>query len=175
MVKLVVGLGNPGKSYVSTRHNVGYRVIEVLEAAAPPGVLLFKPSGFMNTAGASVAETARRKGISPFDLLVVCDDFSLPLGTLRFRLKGSSGGHNGLDSILQTFGTQEVPRLRLGIGPVPDDEDPADFVLARFFRREKASVDKMVQQSAEAVRTACADGLATAMNRFNKKTGVADA
>ena len=168
-IKMVVGLGNPGKSYAPTRHNAGYRVIAALEDNRPAGVLLFKPSGFMNTAGSSVAVTARRKGLPPTDLLVVCDDFSLPLGTLRIRLKGSCGGICGLDSILESLGAGDVPPRRLGIGPVPGEENPADFVLEPFERSEKARVEKMIQQAAEAVRLAAAEGLETAMNRFNKK------
>ena len=99
----------------------------------------------------------------------MCDDFSIPLGSLRIRLKGSSGGHNGLDSILQSLGTLDVPRLRVGIGPVQEGEDPADFVLEVFKSKEKAMVEEMIQKAAEAVRVSVLEGLETAMNRFNQK------
>src|SRR5580765_4263146 len=121
-IKLAVGLGNPGKTYTSTRHNLGYRVIDVLEKEKWDAMDLLKPTGFMNSCGGPVQEEARRNGYSPQDILVICDDFMLPLGSLRLRLSGSSGGHNGLDSILTSLGTPEVPRLRLGIGPVPAQE-----------------------------------------------------
>ena len=131
-IRLAVGLGNPGKAYASTRHNIGYRVIDVLKKEKWDAMDLLKPMEFMNSSGGPVQERTRRNGYTPQDILVICDDFMLPLGSLRLRLGGSSGGHNGLDSILNTFGTQEVPRLRLGIGPVSPQEDPADFVLKTF-------------------------------------------
>src|ERR1700729_235608 len=106
-IRLIVGLGNPGARYDSTRHNVGYRVIDRLaEGERPAGVRLLKPETvFMNESGGPVAAAARKNGIRPEEILVICDDFALPLGQLRIRLKGSSGGHNGLDSILTMLGT----------------------------------------------------------------------
>ena len=169
-IKLVVGLGNPGKSYANTRHNIGYRVVEALQQNGWDELELFKPAGFMNESGVSVAHLARKNGWTAGDVAVVCDDFALPLGALRLRLKGSSGGHNGLDSILQTFQTQDVPRVRIGIGPVPVNQDPADFVLTAFKKAEKPLVDEMVQRAAEAVKVIAKDGFETAMNQFNKKT-----
>ena len=168
-IKLVVGLGNPGKTYIATRHNVGYRVIETLQDEKWDGMDLYKPTGFMNTCGGPVQEEARRDGLMPQDLLVVCDDFMLPLGSLRLRLGGSSGGHNGLDSILQAFGTQDIPRLRVGIGPVPAGQDPADFVLGTFASSEKPLVADMIKLAAEAVKVVADQGFEKAMNQFNKK------
>jgi PTH1 family peptidyl-tRNA hydrolase len=168
-IKLVVGLGNPGKSYASTRHNVGRRVVEYLEKKKPEGVYLLIPEVFMNTSGVPVAQLVRKKGFLPENVLIVSDDFELPLGSLRIRLKGSSGGHNGLQSVLENLGTQNVPRLRLGIGPVPEGEDPADFVLKPFASGEKKRVDEAIQQAAEAVSVATTEGIETAMNRFNKR------
>ncbi len=167
-IKLVVGLGNPGKSYAGTRHNVGRRVVELLEKDKPEGVVLYVPDVFMNTSGVPVAQLMRKKGWLPEQVLVVSDDFELSLGSLRIRLKGSSGGHNGLGSVLENLGTQQVPRLRLGIGPVPSGEDPADFVLKAFASGEKKAVEEAIQTAAEAVRAAVAEGIETAMNRFNK-------
>jgi PTH1 family peptidyl-tRNA hydrolase len=168
-IKLVVGLGNPGRNYSATRHNIGYRVIDALEDEHWDGLEMLKPESFMNTSGGPVAEMARRNGWAPQDILVVCDDFALPLGSLRLRLKGSSGGHNGLDSILNTFATQDVPRLRVGIGPVPPGEDPADFVLTAFKKNEKELVQEMVLRAAEAVKVIAAEGFEAAMNTYNKK------
>ena len=168
-IKLVVGLGNPGKAYVGTRHNIGYRVIDILESEKWDRMDLFKPSGFMNTSGGPVQEQARRNGFAPHEVLVICDDFTLPIGSLRLRVGGSSGGHNGLDSILQAFGTQSIPRLRVGIGPVPPQEDPADFVLKTFRGEEKVLIDEMVGRAAEAVKVIADKGWDTAMNQFNKR------
>lgn len=166
--RLVVGLGNPGRAYAATRHNVGAWVLECLESERPSPIPLFRPTGYMNTSGVSVASEVRRRGLSPGDLVVVCDDFSLPLGRLRLREKGSAGGHNGLASILDCLGTTAVPRLRVGIGPVPRGQDPADFVLKPFLKSERALALTMVQTAAEALRVIAAEGWEAAMNRFNK-------
>ena len=168
-IKLVVGLGNPGRSYAGTRHNVGYRVLDALEAEPEAGVHLFRSPSFMNESGGPVSEQVRRKGLEPQQVLVVCDDFALPLGQLRLRLKGSSGGHNGLESILERLGSQEVPRLRVGIGPVPEGADPKDFVLGPFRASERALLDETIARAVEAVRVSVREGFETAMNRFNKK------
>jgi len=166
-IRLVAGLGNPGAPYAGTRHNVGYRVVDLLKEAPPAGVRLFKPASFMNTSGVPIGELARRNGIAPAELLVVCDDFSLPLGRLRIRREGSAGGHHGLESILEVFATRQVPRLRVGIGPVPEGKDPADFVLENFKSPERKSIETMIEAAAQAVRLAAAEGLEKAMNRFN--------
>jgi peptidyl-tRNA hydrolase, PTH1 family len=174
-IRLIVGLGNPGARYDRTRHNVGYRVIDRLRKGEPlPSVRLLKPETvFMNESGGPVAELARKNGIGPAEILVICDDFSLPLGRLRIRLKGSSGGHNGLNSILTTLGTPAIPRLRVGIGPVPAGEDPADFVLKSFARGEEKAVNAVIEKAAEAARMAVTGGSETAMNTFNQKEGEA--
>jgi PTH1 family peptidyl-tRNA hydrolase len=171
MIRLIVGLGNPGRKYSGTRHNIGRRVEETLREVSPaPKVRFANLDCFMNESGAPVAELSRRNGITPQEILVVSDDFELPLGTLRLRLKGSSGGHNGLKSILEVLGTDDVPRLRVGIGPVPAGEDPADFVLKSFGKGEHAAVDAAVERAAEAVQVILNEGWEPAMNRFNGKT-----
>jgi len=169
--RLLVGLGYPGSRYDPTRHNVGYRVIDRLREGEPlPSVRLLKPdSVFMNESGGPVAELARKNGIQPEEILVICDDFTLPLGQLRLRLKGSSGGHNGLNSILTVLGTQNVPRLRVGIGPVPEGLDPADFVLKPFSRAEQPDVDAVIDKAVEAARMAVTGGSESAMTKFNQK------
>lgn len=170
-IKMVVGLGNPDKKYANTRHNVGYRVIDILKEKPIPGVRFFKPKEYMNSSGVSVAEMARKNGYNPQEILVVCDDFSIPLGQIRIRRDGSSGGHNGLNSIIESLNTEQVPRLRVGIGPVPLLKDPADYVLEPFSRGDedlKASV--LLQAVGEiVVPVAVTEGLDTAMNRFNNK------
>ena len=168
-IKLVVGLGNPGKTYAGTRHNIGRRVVEFLRDEKMEGAALFIPDVFMNTSGVPVAALMRKKGWTPENLLVVSDDFELPLGSLRIRLKGSSGGHNGLKSIFENLGTQDVSRLRMGIGPVPPGNDPADFVLESFASTEKKAVEEAIQNAARAIGVAIDEGIETAMNRFNKR------
>jgi peptidyl-tRNA hydrolase, PTH1 family len=132
---------------------------------------LFTPPAnvYMNECGPVIANVANKKGYSAEELLVICDDFMLPLGQLRFRHRGSSGGHNGLDSVLDAFGTKNVPRLRVGIGPVPTDVDPADFVLERFKPNEQIRVTTMVARAASAAIRSVNVGLETAMNEFNPK------
>lgn len=188
-IRLVVGLGNPGPRYEGTRHNVGFAAVDLFAAAdagaswsaAPAGDGLVarvelgeglrlwaaKPQTFMNASGAMVAALARYLKVRPQELLVVSDDFSLPLGRVRLRMRGSSGGQKGLASILESLGSQEVPRLRLGIGPVPARVDPADFVLGRFAPSEREAAESMAGRAAEAIRAACLEGLEAAMNRYN--------
>jgi PTH1 family peptidyl-tRNA hydrolase len=153
---------------------VGDRVVQELERLAfksnYPDIGLLRPQKhdvYMNSCGPVVAREASDRGIKPQEILVVCDDFAIPLGRRRIRLKGSSGGHNGLDSILQALQTQDVPRLRVGIGPVPQHEDPADFVLETFSKDEKLTVTQEVSRAAEAVLSVIIHGLETAMNEFN--------
>jgi len=172
MLRLVAGLGNPGTRYQRTRHNIGYRVLDTLADRLPGSVKQLKPETvFMNESGGPIKELARRNGIEAADCLIVCDDFSIPLGQLRIRLKGSSGGHNGLKSIFEHFGTQDIPRLRVGIGPVPEGMDPAHFVLQSFEKSESQAVEEAIARAAEAVEMMAKDGLEAAMNRFNQRKG----
>jgi len=171
-IRLVVGLGNPGARYPRTRHNVGYRVIDRLESVGNLKVRLLKPeSVFMNESGGPVQQWAHKNGILPSEMLIVCDDFSIPLGQLRMRLKGSSGGQNGLKSILERFGTLAVPRLRVGIGPVPEGMDPADFVLQGFAKNDEHVAEEAIGRAADAVLVAVQEGIEAAMNRFNLRKG----
>jgi PTH1 family peptidyl-tRNA hydrolase len=182
---LVVGLGNPGRKYEATRHNLGYRVcdrlaeafgasfdrdrFESLVAEAGVGgdkVLLVKPITFMNLSGRAVSAAAGFYKLPTERLLVVCDDFNLPLGQLRLRREGSHGGHNGLRDVIARLGTDAFPRLRMGIGPLAG-RDPVPFCLAPFPPAEREAAEEMVQRAADAVRTALDSGLDEAMNRFN--------
>src|SRR5574338_314126 len=139
-MKLIAGLGNPGRQYAGTRHVDG-------------GVLLVKPLTFMNRSGIAVGELARYFRVEVPDMLVVIDDVALELGRLRARARGSAGGHNGLKSILEHFGTDEYARLRLGVGRGDARRDLADHVLARFEADERQVVEEMIGRAADAVET----------------------
>lgn len=185
-VRIVVGLGNPGTRYEKTRHNIGFEAVcALLESRSfrprhfDGGVLvdatirgrdisLLRPTGYMNRSGGPVRRLLEGSNFSPQEVLVVCDDFALPLGAIRTRRRGSDGGHNGLASILSALGTSEVPRMRLGVGGPPGDEDPADFVLDPFDESEHETVEDLLNRSAEAIETAIGDGIEVAMNRFNR-------
>jgi PTH1 family peptidyl-tRNA hydrolase len=187
-MKLIVGLGNPGAKYQGTRHNVGFDVIDRLVrelAAGPPRpkfegdlwecqlagdkALLLEPLTFMNRSGASVRKAIDFHKISNEDLLVVCDDFNLPLGQLRIRAAGSDGGQNGLADVIRTMGTQEFARLRIGIGPVPPRWEPADFVLGKFTAQERPEIELQVARAADAVQWWAAEGVTSTANKFNVK------
>lgn len=183
--KFIVGLGNPDPEYTSTRHNVGFRVVDELAArhGAPrlrrrfqarvtqislgeEQVLLLQPLTYMNRSGLAVAAMLQFYQASPQDLLVVCDDFQLPLGKLRLRRKGSAGGHRGLQSIIAQLGTQEFPRLRLGIGN-PGAQDPVEYVLSPFPEEEREIIAPAIVRAAEACEVCMREGLEAAMNQFN--------
>ncbi len=185
-VQLVVGLGNPGARYAGTRHNIGFDAVDMLlqDRSVKPrhfdggllvqteiagrDIALLRPMGYMNRSGGPVRRLLQTEGVSPETTLIVCDDYALPLGAIRTRRRGSDGGHNGLASILAALGTNEIPRMRLGIGKPPAGEDPADFVLSRFTPQEAASVEDLLERAARAIETAVGDGIETAMNRFNR-------
>lgn len=185
-MKLIVGLGNPGRRYRQTRHNVGWEVISRLArrariavdeedgfsdvgrgAIGGTRVILARPQTYVNVSGEAVRDLRRRHRLRPQDIVVVIDDLDLPLGRLRLRASGSAGGHNGLKSIIEAIGTTEFPRLRVGIGRPPEGVDPADHVLTRFTSDEQAVVDAALDRAAEAIETAITEGIETAMNRFN--------
>lgn len=184
-LKVVVGLGNPGSRYDGTRHNVGFAVVDALAASPRCGagrsrfqaevaelaegdqkVLLVKPETFMNLSGRSVRQVLDFYKVELADLLVVCDDVNLPLGKLRFRARGTHGGHNGLRDIQAHLGTNEYARLRIGVGG-PDADDMVDHVLGRFRPGEKAVI---VEAIADAVAGVCLwlrEGIEVCMNRYN--------
>jgi PTH1 family peptidyl-tRNA hydrolase len=183
---IVVGLGNPGPEYDATRHNVGFRVLDAVGAAcggvrwrstresqaahaelAGVPALLVKPLTFMNRSGEAVRALLERARVGPDRLLVVLDDLNLPLGRLRLRPRGSAGGHLGLESVLESCGTREVARLRLGIGEEGMPEDRSRYVLAPFPRERGAEVEAMVERAREAVEAVAAVGVARAMSKYN--------
>jgi PTH1 family peptidyl-tRNA hydrolase len=182
-IRLIAGLGNPGPEYSQTRHNIGFLVIDHLAAkfgsvwerstkwgaliAKHEQVILIKPMTYMNRSGEPLHAVAQFHKIGPQEILVVLDDFALPLGRLRLRARGSSGGHNGLESIIMQFGTDEIPRLRIGIGEAPS-EGSVDYVLSRFFEEEGPLVTSTIDRAADAVKCAIDKGIVSAMNNFNK-------
>ena len=184
-MKLIVGLGNPGREYEHTRHNVGFQVAEELArryhvtlksrpswkarvakiAEIGDGVLLAEPTTFMNLSGWAVREIAAFHKLSPSDVLVVVDDADLPLGRLRLRTSGSAGGHNGLKSVIQELGTVEFPRLRVGVGRQAGELK--NHVLGRFSVEEKSQIDAAVKRAADAAELFAKENILAAMNRFN--------
>ena len=181
-LKLVVGLGNPGPEYEKTRHNVGFRLADRLvgEAdsfwkdfkglgvAAKHGDLwVAKPMTFMNLSGEFVKQFAAYHNVAIAEMLIVYDELALPLGKIRLRKKGSAGGQKGMLSILQHFGTEEVPRLRVGIGPQPEKMDSSAFVLGKFSKTEEAGLDAALSLAMEAVDVVCKNDIDMAMNRYN--------
>ena len=185
-IRLIAGLGNPGSEYAATRHNIGFMVVDQLAAqfgstweksvpqaredalsAKCGAVLLIKPMSFMNRSGYPLFAVAQFYKIEPQQILIVLDDLALPLGHLRLRARGGSGGHNGLESIIVQFGTEEIPRLRVGIGQAPR-EGYVDYVLSRFFDEEKPLVRSTIGRAVDALKCAIDNGLVSAMNTFNK-------
>jgi PTH1 family peptidyl-tRNA hydrolase len=190
-VKLIAGLGNPGRKYDGTRHNVGFEVLDVLArrhglewTAAPRGiealaarwrqadVVVAKPLTFMNLSGPALVGLLQYYKIELPDLFVIVDDVNLELGRLRARAAGSAGGHNGLKSIVDALGTESFARLRVGVGRGDARRDLADHVLARFEPQEREVVAEAVARSADAAETFVAEGIAPVMNRFNRKEDV---
>ncbi len=183
---LIVGLGNPGKQYEDTRHNVGFMVLDQLARAEgvefqsvpkwqshlaklPGGTILLKPQTFMNLSGRAIQQILSFHKWPPAEMLVIYDDVALPLGSLRFREKGSAGGHNGMKSILQHLGSEEFARLKLGIGGSQPGE-MVGHVLGKFSPDERHTAENMLATALEAVQLARSQGLAVAANRYHTAT-----
>ena len=185
-MKLVVGLGNPGRKYEGTRHNVGFAVLAELAkkfAAGRPKekfhgelveaelggekLLMLRPLCYMNNSGTSVLAARDYFSLANEDLLVVCDDLNLPLARLRFRPGGSAGGHKGLLDIIAKLGTEDVPRLRIGIDSPPEHWDATDFVLGRFTEAEKPEIAQAVGSAADAVADWARQGIPFCRKRYN--------
>jgi len=185
---LVFGLGNPGPEYESTRHNAGYLAIDELSRYCriplngtsrhaiygrgrwkAAEAILVKPMRYMNRSGWAVEELLQKFGYPPQSALVLCDDVNLQLGQVRLRTGGSAGGQKGLKSIIERLGTQEFPRLRLGIGPAPERTPLEDFVLDDFLASERQIVEPMILRARDAVLCVMEEGIKAAMGRYNRR------
>ena len=192
MVRVICGLGNPGRRYHHSRHNLGFDIVDRLAAklkigpsraagwfdyrvvgSGAGGVYLIKPGAYVNRSGLAVNEALRMFNVDPAELFVISDDFHLSLGTLRIRKSGTSGGHNGLESIMGQLGRRDFPRMRIGIGPLParaigDKEKIPDFVLSRFEPAEAETVEQMKSLAVEALEVILNEGLDLAISRYNR-------
>jgi PTH1 family peptidyl-tRNA hydrolase len=189
-MKLIVGLGNPGRSYASNRHNIGFICLRYFARAlaikfnqkkglARIGtgvvvgnkVVLARPQTFMNNSGQSVSRLLRKFKVSPKDLLVIHDDLDLPLAKIRISSGSGSGGHKGINSVIAELGTQEFTRIRVGIGrpanPTPTEDDIIAYVLSDFTPQERKAISLVIPRVSEAILCLLTEGLTTAMNRFN--------
>jgi len=185
-MKLVVGLGNPGRKYAGTRHNVGFEVLaelarrhgvgkakarfqgDTVEASVDgEAVMLLCPQTYMNKSGSSVQPAKDFYKLENEEILIICDDFNLELAKLRFRAKGSSGGQKGLQDIIDRLGTNEFPRLRIGIGASPPNWDVADYVLSRFGKKEKPEIEVAIIRAADAVASWTKENIQYCMNHYN--------
>lgn len=185
---MVVGLGNPGRAYARTRHNVGFetadRLAEQLRGRFRPSLrvrarlcratlegagdlLLVKPQTYMNLSGDAVAPLMRRNGLGPEDVVVIYDDADLPPGTVRVRARGGAGGHNGMKSVMNRLGTEAIARIRIGVGRDPGGGGLKEHVLSRFSAEDAAAVAAAVNRAAEAVCAWARDGVDRAMNEYN--------
>ncbi len=188
MIKLVVGLGNPGDAYKLTRHNIGFvlvdRYVEKRRGKYAEQKQSYhlatlqirslrtyfcKPMTYMNLSGQAVSAVMKQYQILPSELLVISDELALPFGKLRLRLSGSAGGHNGLASIVEEIGTEDFPRLRLGIGPAPEGKSWEEFVLERFNDEELDALDEFVKLGVQCLDAVFYKGLSLAMNQFNSQ------
>jgi len=190
-LKIVVGLGNPGLKYEFTRHNIGFRIVDNLAQEieiefkkvksyyslisrgmiSNHKVILVKPQTFMNLSGRAVSKVVSYYKIPLQDLLIVYDDLNLELGQVRIRKKGSAGGHKGIESIMQYLGSEEIPRLRIGIGnpSVNFNFDYVSYVLSNFNDDEKEKIKETIQLSTEAIKTVIEDGFEKSMRKYNRK------
>ncbi|MBM3213234.1 aminoacyl-tRNA hydrolase [Candidatus Poribacteria bacterium] len=187
-MKMIVGLGNPGKKYALTRHNVGFEVIDLINheigAEKPKSIdfalvtegqldteeiILVKPQTFMNSSGLAVSLLSSRYNISLEDLWVIYDDIDLELSMIRIRRSGSPGGHKGMKSITNSLKSQLFPRIRVGIGQPPQGMDPIDYVLSKFNNQERDEIIRSEQLVLEALKVMLREGIETAMNKFNSR------
>ena len=187
-MKVIVGLGNPGREYENTRHNIGFLVLDELAgrlglsfrrswrfpALIAKGMVgnetvrLVKPQTFMNRSGYAVGPILRKEKGGPADLLVVYDDTALDRGQLRIRAQGSSGGHNGVESVIQALGCGSFGRIRVGIGGKPDTLSLSDYVLGPFSPEERCGLEEVIRRAADAAELICTEGIEPAMNGFNR-------
>ncbi|MBI5071704.1 aminoacyl-tRNA hydrolase [Candidatus Falkowbacteria bacterium] len=190
-MKIIIGLGNPGEKYENTRHNIGFAVVSSFkfQVSSFPDwkinkkfnseisegkingekIILLKPHTFMNNSGQAVAVATNFYKVKPADILIIHDDIDLPLGKMRVKKDGSSGGHRGIESIITALGTNNFPRLKIGVGPKerPKNFDAANFVLKKFGKGEEKTLNLIIKKATEAVAVILSDGVQEAMNKFN--------
>ena len=185
-MKLIAGLGNPGKKYEKHRHNLGFLVIDCLaeycnialndkkfKALYGTGkindnpIILVKPMTYMNLSGEAIIQLANYYKINILDVIIICDDLNIDFGRIRIRKNGSDGGHNGLKSIIECFGSQDFPRMRLGIGSPNTYQDVSDFVLTNFSQNEQNELHNFIEKAKNAVITIVSESLQKGMNQFN--------
>lgn len=185
---LIAGLGNPDAKYAATRHNVGFEAAVRLREQYIPGIekkkfqsmmiqgtiagepcMILRPQTYMNNSGIAIREAANFYKIPPENIIVIYDDIALPLGTLRLRKGGSAGGHNGIKSIIAHLGTQDFPRVRIGVGGKPEGWDLADYVLGAFSKEETPVIREAIDLAAEAAAAILKKGMDKAMNEYNQK------
>lgn len=186
-MRLLVGLGNPGRDYEDTRHNVGFRVVDVIADRADISIedkkfkaqvgrgrfggdsaFIMKPQKYMNLSGESVGPALGFYKLTTEDLIVVHDELDLPLGRMKLKRGGGHGGHNGLRSLIQHLPDDRFIRVRIGIGRPPPRWDPADYVLSKFRSEELSTLDEVIGEAADAVEMICRDGISSAMAKFNQ-------
>lgn len=175
-MKFIIGIGNPGKEYEKTRHNVGFRVVDALRNSKIRGVHLVKPQTYVNHTGDEVIELSRRTPIAPRDLLVVCDDVNLPLGRIRLRASGSAGGHKGLSSVISALNTEDFPRLRVGVGAIPATKAPAGrdlagYVLENFSKEEEKILAGILKKAVHICQIWAKESFKEAMDYLSKGAG----
>lgn len=186
-IKLIVGLGNPGRAHIYDRHNIGFMVIDYLankfkfkmfnhrdfsigrKKILGREIHFLKPLTYMNLSGLAVKQYIDKKEISPQEVLVITDDFTINLGTIRVRQRGSSGGHNGLGSVIEWLKTEYVPRVRIGIGPLPEGVNPQDFVLDKFSRKELPLVTKVKEEMVDLIKKIIKNGVENLTIDVSKK------
>lgn len=181
-MKFIIGLGNPGKKYSATRHNLGFTVLDnfavgnsldwknykdLAAVSLCGGFIVVKPALFMNKSGSAVAPLVKKYNPDSTDILVVHDDMDIDSGRIRIKKGGSSGGHNGVQSIIEALGTDQFSRIRIGIGRPPEGSDAVDFVLSNFTKEESALMKPVISRASEAVSVFIESGLQKAMNLFN--------
>lgn len=188
---IIIGLGNPGEKYQATKHNIGWDAVTRIsddyrisldskkhKAICGTGyiegekVILAQPLTYMNLSGESVRQLMDFYKVSPQEIIIIYDDISLEVGQLRIRKKGSAGGHNGIKSIIQHLGTDEFPRIKVGVGDKPKEWDLADYVLSRFHKEEQPAIRQALKDTSDACRTMITSGIDAAMNVYNKKKEV---
>lgn len=188
-MRLIAGLGNPGKDYEYTRHNLGFLVVQRLakklklkftlssltNGMTAQGdfdgqeICLLAPLTYMNNSGVAIKQLISKKELSVEDILVVCDDYNLDFQQIRLRAKGSDGGHNGLSSVIEHLGTEQFARLRMGIGYPPDGKDSVDYVLEEFKKKEKDHLDSFIEEAVSCCVTWLKNGIDAAMDQHNKR------